>query len=260
MNILAKIGIPVIHIIQTLGRVILFFVLVLSRSKMVLHRPHLTIRQIYFAGVLSVVIVAVSGLFVGMVMGLQGYTQLARFKSADILGYVVTAGLLRELAPVLTAILFASSAGSAMTSEIGLMKSTEQLDAMNIMAVDPIARIIAPRFWAGMISMPLLASICNISGIYGAYFIGVHHLGLDSGLFWSTIHSHIDLHYDVINGIIKSIIFGIVVSLIALYQGFHATPTPEGILKASTHTVVASALSILMLDFVMTAFMFTLPQ
>ncbi|WP_066570425.1 MlaE family lipid ABC transporter permease subunit, partial [Snodgrassella sp. CFCC 13594] len=189
--------------------------------------------------------------------GLQGYTQLAKFKSADVLGYMVAAALLRELGPVLAAILFASSAGGAMTSEIGLMKTTEQLEAMNVMAVDPVSRVVVPRFWAGVISMPLLASIFNVAGVYGAYLIGVQYFGMDNGIFWSQMQTNMDFHYDVVNGLIKSVAFGVVVSLIAVYQGFHAQPTSEGILRANTRTVVSSALTILAVDFILTALMFT---
>ena len=173
MNFIRSVGAKTLGFIQSLGSITLFFLQILAKSGTAFARPHLSIRQVYFAGVLSVLIVAVSGLFVGMVLGLQGYTQLAKFKSADILGYMVAASLLRELGPVLAAILFASSAGGAMTSEIGLMKTTEQLEAMNVMAVDPVARVVAPRFWAGVFSMPLLASIFNVAGIYGAYLVGV---------------------------------------------------------------------------------------
>lgn len=257
MQLFTFLGRRCLGFIQQLGSVVLFLLAVLRRSGALLRRPRLGIRQMYFAGVLSIVIVAVSGLFVGMVLGLQGYTQLAKFKSADILGYMVAASLLRELGPVLAAILFASSAGGAMTSEIGLMKTTEQLEAMNVMAVDPVARVVVPRFWAGVLSMPLLASIFNVAGIYGAYLIGVQHLGLDSGIFWSQMQSNMDFGYDVLNGLIKSLVFGVAVTLIAVYQGFHARPTSEGILRASTRTVVSGALTVLALDFVLTALMFT---
>lgn len=256
MNFIRNIGQKTLNLIGALGANTLFFFKVISLLPQSLLRIRLTIRQIYFAGVLSVLIIAISGLFVGMVLGLQGYTQLAKFKSADVLGFMVAASLLRELGPVLAAILFASSAGGSMTSEIGLMKTTEQLEAMNVMAVNPIARVVAPRFWAGVISMPLLACIFNVTGIYGAYLIGVHWLGLDSGIFWSQMQSHINFNYDVLNGLIKSIFFGIAVTFIAVYQGFHCIPTSEGILRASTRTVVSSALTVLALDFILTAFMF----
>lgn len=257
MDFFRTIGRKVLAFLQELGSTTLFLFSVLARSGTLLPRLRLGIRQMYFSGVLSIVIIAVSGLFVGMVLGLQGYTQLAKFKSADVLGYMVAASLLRELGPVLAAILFASSAGGAMTSEIGLMKTTEQLEAMKVMAVDPVARVVVPRFWAGVLSMPLLASIFNVAGIYGAYLIGVKYLGLDAGIFWSQMQGNIDWTYDVVNGLIKSLVFGTAVALIAVYQGFYCQSTPEGILRASTRTVVSSALTVLALDFVLTAVMFT---
>ena len=257
MNFIRSVGAKTLGFIQSLGSITLFLLNILAKSGTAFVRPRLSVRQVYFAGVLSVLIVAVSGLFVGMVLGLQGYTQLSKFKSADILGYMVAASLLRELGPVLAAILFASSAGGAMTSEIGLMKTTEQLEAMNVMAVNPVARVVAPRFWAGVFSMPLLASIFTVAGIYGAYLVGVTWLGLDSGIFWSQMQNNITIHYDVINGLIKSAAFGVAVTLIAVHQGFHCVPTSEGILRASTRTVVSSALTILAIDFVLTALMFT---
>ena len=257
INFIQTIGAKTLAFIQMLGSNVLFLLKIVLLLPQSLLRFRLTIRQMYFSGVLSVLIIAVSGLFVGMVIGLQGYTQLAKFKSADVLGFMVAASLLRELGPVLAAILFASSAGGAMTSEIGLMKTTEQLEAMNVMAVNPVARVVAPRFWAGVISMPLLASIFNIAGIYGGYLVGVQWLGLDAGIFVSQMQSNIDLSYDVINGLMKSLCFGMAVPLIAVYQGFHCVPTAEGILRASTRTVVSSALTVLALDFILTAFMFT---
>ncbi|MGB4882786.1 MAG: lipid asymmetry maintenance ABC transporter permease subunit MlaE [Neisseria sp.] len=256
MNFIQSTGAKTLSLIKSIGSVCLFLVQILAKSGSAMVRPRLSIRQMYFAGVMSVLIIAVSGLFVGMVLGLQGYTQLAKFKSADALGYMVAASLLRELGPVLAAILFASSAGGAMTSEIGLMKTTEQLEAMSVMAVDPIARVVVPRFWAGVISMPLLASVFNVAGIFGAYLIGVHWLGLDGGIFWSQMQSNITLNYDVLNGLIKSIVFGIAVTLIAVHQGFNCVPTSEGILRASTRTVVSSALAVLAIDFILTALMF----
>lgn len=257
MYFIQTIGAKTLAFVRILGAHTLFLFHILRLLPQSLLRLRLTVRQMYFAGVLSVLIVAVSGLFVGMVLGLQGYTQLAKFKSADVLGYMVAASLLRELGPVLAAILFASSAGGAMTSEVGLMKTTEQLEAMNVMAVNPVARVVAPRFWAGVLSMPLLASIFNVAGVYGSYLIGVQWLGLDGGIFWSQMQNNITWSYDVSNGLIKSVIFGVAVTLIAVYQGFYCTPTAEGILRASTRTVVSSALTVLALDFILTAFMFT---
>ncbi|MBI0097531.1 lipid asymmetry maintenance ABC transporter permease subunit MlaE [Snodgrassella alvi] len=257
MKAIEQLGAKTLSFVQHLGRAALFLLAALLRSGTVLRRPRLMIRQMYFSGVLSIVIIAVSGLFVGMVLGLQAYTQLAKFKSADILGYMVAAAMLRELGPVLAAILFASSAGGAMTSEIGLMKTTEQLEAMNVMAIDPVARVIAPRFWAGVLSMPLLASIFNVAGVYGAYLIGVKYFGMDNGVFWGQMQNNLDFYYDVVNGLIKSLVFGVVVTLIAVYQGFYAKPTSEGILRANTRTVVSSSLTILAVDFMLTALMFT---
>ncbi|MBQ9258540.1 MAG: lipid asymmetry maintenance ABC transporter permease subunit MlaE [Neisseriaceae bacterium] len=255
-NFFRAIGHFTIEFIRGLGATALFLLNILLRSADSVKRPRLTIRQLYFSGVMSILIVAVSGLFMGMVLGLQVYNILVQFKAADVLGFAVAASLLREIGPVLAALLFASSAGSAMTSEIGLMKTTEQLEAMNVMAVNPVARVVAPRFWAGVISMPLLAAICDVSGIYGAYLIGVKHLGLDAGIFWSQMQAGVDWHYDVLNSIIKSFVFGIAIALIAVFQGFHAHATAEGILRATTRTVVISSLAILALDFVLTAFMF----
>ncbi len=257
MDFLRNLGAKTLDFLQALGGICLFFVQILMHSGTALLRFRLSIRQVYFAGVLSVLIVAVSGLFVGMVLGLQGYTQLIKFKSADMLGFMVAASLLRELGPVLAAILFASSAGGAMTSEIGLMKTTEQLEAMKVMAVNPVARVVAPRFWAGVFSMPLLASIFNVAGIYGAWLIGVKWLGLDNGIFWSNMQSNVSFGYDIANGLIKSFCFGVAVTLTAVYQGFSCEPTSEGILRASTRTVVSSALTVLAIDFILTAFMFT---
>ncbi|KJV24877.1 ABC transporter permease [Aquitalea magnusonii] len=253
---LRRLGHSTINAIWRLGFITRFLLAILRYSGQSLLRFNLTIREIYFAGVMSVIIVVVSGLFVGMVLGLQGYNTLSRFGSADALGALVALSLLRELGPVLAALLFSSRAGSAMTAEIGLMKATEQLDAMSVMAVNPIARVVAPRFWAGVISMPILAAMFNVMGIFGGYLIGVVMIGLDSGTFWSQMQNNVDLHYDVINGLIKSLCFGIVVTLIAVFEGYDATPTAAGVSAATTRTVVTSALVILAVDFVLTAFMF----
>lgn len=253
---LRRLGHSTINAIWRLGFITRFLLAILRYSGQSLLRFNLTIREIYFAGVMSVIIVVVSGLFVGMVLGLQGYNTLSRFGSADALGALVALSLLRELGPVLAALLFSSRAGSAMTAEIGLMKATEQLDAMSVMAVNPIARVVAPRFWAGVISMPILAAMFNVMGIFGGYLIGVVMIGLDSGTFWSQMQNNVDLHYDVVNGLIKSLCFGIVVTLIAVFEGYDATPTAAGVSAATTRTVVTSALVILAVDFVLTAFMF----
>lgn len=251
-----RLGAATINALWRLGFISRFFVAIVLNSGQSLLRLHLTIREIYYAGVLSLIIIVVSGLFVGMVLGLQGYNTLARFGSADALGALVALSLLRELGPVLAALLFASRSGSAMTAEIGLMKATEQLEAMSVMAVNPIARVVAPRFWAGVISMPILAALFNVMGIFGGYLVGVEMIGLDAGTFWSQMQNNVDLHYDVINGLTKSVFFGMAVTLIAVFEGYDATPTAAGVSSATTRTVVTSALVILALDFVLTAFMF----
>ncbi|MDC7712764.1 lipid asymmetry maintenance ABC transporter permease subunit MlaE [Vogesella sp. LYT5W] len=253
---LRKLGHSTINAIWKLGVMSRFLLSILTHSGQSLLRFQLTIREVYFAGVLSLIIIVVSGLFVGMVLGLQGYNTLSRFGSADALGALVALSLLRELGPVLAALLFASRSGSAMTAEIGLMKATEQLEAMSVMAVDPVARVVAPRFWAGVISMPILAALFNVMGIFGGYLVGVVMIGLDEGTFWSQMQNNVDLHFDVVNGLIKSLFFGIAVTLIAVFEGFDATPTAAGVSSATTRTVVTSALVILALDFVLTAFMF----
>lgn len=249
-------GRRVINGVWRFGQAWHFLFALLLASGTCLRRPQLVIREVYFAGVLSLIIIVVSGAFVGMVLGLQGYTTLQRFGSAEALGSLVALSLLRELGPVLAALLYASRSGSAMTAEIGLMKATEQLDAMAVMAVDPMARVVAPRFWGGVLSMPLLAALFSVMGIFGGYFVGVVLVGLDSGAYWSQMQGSVDLHSDVINGIIKSIVFGVAVTLIAVFEGFAAEPTAAGVSAATTRTVVTSALVILALDFILTAFMF----
>ncbi|CAG4884248.1 toluene transporter subunit: membrane component of ABC superfamily [Georgfuchsia toluolica] len=239
-----------------LGVAARFFFATLLYSGTSLRRFHLTIREIYFAGVLSMIIILVSGLFVGMVLGLQGYETLQRFGSASALGTLVALTLVRELGPVVAALLFASRAGSAITAEIGLMKATEQLSAMEMMAVNPIARVVAPRFWAGVISMPLLAALFSAMGIFGGYLIGVQHIGVDEGTFWSQMQASVDVREDIVNGIIKSCVFGVVVTWIAVFEGYDCEPTAEGVSGATTRTVVTSSLAILAADFVLTAFMF----
>ncbi|SCK17144.1 lipid asymmetry maintenance ABC transporter permease subunit MlaE [Vogesella sp. LIG4] len=251
-----QLGALVINAIWRLGFASRFLLAILLNSGQSLLRFQLTIREVYFSGVLSLIIIVVSGLFVGMVLGLQGYNTLARFGSSDALGALVALSLLRELGPVLAALLFASRSGSAMTAEIGLMKATEQLEAMSVMAVNPLARVVAPRFWAGVISMPILAAIFNVMGIFGGYLVGVVMIGVDKGTFWSQMQSNVDLHSDVVNGLIKSLFFGMAVTLIAVFEGYDATPTAAGVSSATTRTVVTSALVILALDFILTAFMF----
>jgi len=216
----------------------------------------LLVKQMYAVGVLSVQIILVSGLTVGMVLGLQGYNTLVDFGAEESLGQMVALSLVREMGPVLTALLFAGRAGSALTAEIGLMKVTEQLPAMEMMAVDPYKKVIAPRFMAGLISMPLLAAIFSAVGIIGGYLVGVGLLGVDAGAFWSQMTSKVDLYDDIYNGVIKSIIFGFVAVWIAVYEGFDAKPTTEGVSRATTRTVVNTAFAVLGLDFILTALMF----
>ncbi|AMS31698.1 ABC transporter permease [Betaproteobacteria bacterium UKL13-2] len=237
------------------GAMARFFWLVLVQSGMSFRRLSLTVREIYFAGVMSLVIIMVSGLFVGMVLGLQGFETLQKYGAEETMGVLVALSLVRELGPVVTALLFASRAGSAITAEIGLMKATEQLKAMDMMAIDPVARVVAPRFWAGVISMPILAALFSAMGIFGGYIVAVALVGIDPGVFWANMQSAVDFRYDILNGIIKSIAFGIAVSIIATFEGFDADPTAEGVSRATTRTVVTSALTVLAIDLILTAFM-----
>lgn len=216
----------------------------------------LLLPQLYMVGVLSLIIIVISGLFIGMVLGLQGYTILNKFGGENALGQLIALSLVRELGPVVGALLFAGRAGSALTAEIGLMKVTEQLSSMEMLGVDPLRRIIAPRFWAGQISLPLLSMIFTCVAIYGGYMVGVLWLGVDEGAFWANMQASVDFHEDVLNGIIKSIVFGAVVTWISVYQGYICLPTAEGIGKATTRTVVFSSLAVLGLDFLLTAVMF----
>ena len=242
--------------IWRLGYASRFFLAVMLHSGTSLRRINLTIREIYFAGVLSLIIILVSGLFVGLVLGLQGYDTLQRYGSSEALGILVALSLVRELGPVVAGLLFASRAGSAVTAEIGLMKATEQLKAMDMMAVNPLARVVAPRFWGGVISMPLLAALFSMMGVFGGYLIGVVFIGVDEGAFWSQMQASVDFREDVLNGVIKSFVFGVAVALIAVFEGYDSVPTAEGVSRAITRTVVTSALAILALDFVLTSFMF----
>ncbi|WP_332775029.1 lipid asymmetry maintenance ABC transporter permease subunit MlaE [Polaromonas sp.] len=214
--------------------------------------------QIFFLGNYSLAIITVSGLFVGFVLGLQGYYTLQRYGSSEALGLLVALSLVRELGPVVTALLFAGRAGTALTAEIGLMKAGEQLSAMEMMAVDPVRRILAPRFWGGVIAMPLLAAVFSAVGIIGGWMVGVLMIGVDAGSFWSQMQSGVDVWRDVGNGIVKSFVFGVAVTFVALHQGFEAQPTPEGVSRATTRTVVVASLAVLGLDFVLTAWMFSL--
>ena len=254
---LRHVGHLVTNGIWKLGAAARFAWYVLSRSGDSLRRPQLTLNEIYFTGTLSLIIIVVSGLFVGLVLGLQGYETLNRYGSSEALGTLVALALVRELGPVVSALLFASRAGSAITAKIGIMKATEQLSAMEMMAVDPFSRVLSPIFWGGAVSMPLLAAIFSAMGVFGGYLIGVVIIGVDSGAFWSQMQANVDLREDILNGVIKSCVFGVAVTLIALFEGYDAPPTAEGVSYAVTRTVVTSALAVLALDFVLTSFMFT---
>ena len=250
-------GYVVISFFERLGRGHLFILQVLMGIPSLFMRPYLVIAQIYSVGVLSLTIIIVSGLFVGMVLGLQGYNTLVNFGATDMLGVVVSLSLVRELGPVLTSLLFAGRAGSALTAEIGLMKATEQLSGMEMMAVNPIKRVVAPRFVAGVVAMPLLAAIFSAIGILGGHLVVVELLGIDAGSFWSQMQDKTEFINDVLNGIIKSIVFGIVVTWIAVFEGYDCVPTSEGVSRATTKTVVHSSLATLGLDFVLTTLMFS---
>lgn len=215
----------------------------------------LLLQQIYAEGVLSLLIILVSSLFIGMVLALQGYHTLSKFGASQELGPLVALSVARELGPVVTAILFAGRAGSAVAAEIGLMKATEQLSSMEMMAVDPLRRVISPRFWGGFISMPLLTLIFNMTAIYGAYLVGVKWLGVDAGVFWSNMQSSVEFHADIFNGVLKSLVFGVAVIWIAVFQGYFAIPTAAGIASATTRSVVYGSLAVLGLDFILTAMM-----
>jgi phospholipid/cholesterol/gamma-HCH transport system permease protein len=254
---LQRLGNRVTRRIFRLGFATRFFLAILLQSGTAFRRLHLTLKEIYFTGVLSLVIILVSGLFVGMVLGLQGYDTLQRYGSTEALGILVALSLVRELGPVVAALLFASRAGSAITAEIGLMKTTEQLSAMEMMAVNPIARVVAPRFWGGVVSMPILATLFSAMGVFGGYLVGVQLIGVDEGSFWSQMQASVDFRLDILNGVIKSFVFGIIVSWVAVFEGYDADPTAEGISNATTRTVVTSSLAILAADFILTAFMFT---
>ena len=227
-------------------------------SPSTLQRFGLVRDQIFFLGNYSLAIIAVSGLFVGFVLALQGYYTLQRYGSAEALGLLVALSLVRELGPVVTALLFAGRAGTALTAEIGLMKAGEQLSAMEMMAVDPVKRVLAPRLWGGLIAMPLLAAVFSAVGIGGGWLVGVVMIGVDQGSFWSQMQGGVDVWRDVGNGVIKSLVFGLTVTFVALYQGFESQPTPEGVSRATTRTVVVASLLVLGIDFLLTAWMFSI--
>ena len=256
IRVLTNLGASVTGGVARLGFAARFFLAIVRLSGTTFARPRLLLREIYQAGVLSLIIILMSGLFIGMVLALQGYETLVRYGATESMGMLVALALVRELGPVVSALLFASRAGSAITAEIGLMKTTEQLAAMEVMAVDPIARVVAPRFWGGIISLPLLAALFSMLGIYGGYLVAVRLIGVDSGAYWGQMSAAVDWRYDVLNGVIKSVVFAVAISLIAVFEGYDATPTAEGVSAATTRTVVTSALAILALDFVLTVLMF----
>jgi phospholipid/cholesterol/gamma-HCH transport system permease protein len=245
-----------VMVLRRIGAVAVFLGQIVARLPASLGRPSLLVAQVYNAGARSLIIIMMSGLFVGMVLGLQGFNLLQRFGSADQVGVAVALGLLKELGPVVTALLFAGRAGTALTSEIGLMKATDQLTAMQMMAVDPVRHVVAPRFLGGFIALPLLAAMFSIVGLYGGQLIAVAQMGVDSGAYWSNMQNSVALR-DVQEGIMKSIAFGLACSLVAVYEGFHAEPTAEGVGLATTRTVVVSSVLVLLLDFLLTAAFFT---
>ena len=251
-EILENLGGRVVGAVHRLGFASRFMLLTLRNSGMCLRRFSLVMREIYFTGVLSLIIILVSGLFVGMVLGLQGYDLLQRFGSESALGVAAALGLVKELGPVITALLFAGRAGTSLASEIGLMRATDQLSAMEMMAVDPVRRVIAPRFLGGIIAVPLLTAIFDGVGIFGAQLIGIDLLGVESGSFWSQMQSAVT-RTDVNEGLVKSLCFGVACSLMAVYEGYHADPTAEGVGLATTRTVVSSAILTLLLDYILTA-------
>ena len=242
---------------ERLGRGTLFLMQVLASVETLVTRFRLLVQQLHSVGVLTLMIVLVAGLFVGMVLALQGYYTLVRFGAEESLGVLVSLTLVRELGPVVSALLFAGRAGSALTAEIGLMKATEQLSGMEMMAVDPFKRVFAPRFFAGFISLPLLAAIFSAVGVIGGYLVGVPLLGVDDGAFWSQMQSTVELRADVLNGVIKSVVFGFIVTWIAIFEGYDCIPTSEGVSRATTRTVVNASLAVLGMDFILTALMFS---
>jgi len=251
--VFAELWISLTESLVRLGDIVRFLLRVLGQVPRALPRFQLIVDQVYNAGSLSLVIIMLSGLFVGMVLGLQGFELLQRFGSEEALGTAAAIGLVKELGPVVTALLFAGRAGTALASELGLMRATDQLSAMEMMAVDPVRRVVVPRFLGGVIAMPLLAAIFSMIGIYGAQLVGVQIMHVDSGSFWSQMRASVDLK-DINEGIVKSCVFGVTCSLIAVYEGYHATPTAEGVGAATTRTVVTSAVVVLFLDYLLTAF------
>jgi phospholipid/cholesterol/gamma-HCH transport system permease protein len=255
LDFIARFGVQGLAGVQMLGRSAWFLVCIVLQKPKGQRFWRETATQLYFIGVLSCVIIIVSALFIGLVVGLQGFHTLEKFGATSQLGQLLALSVVRELGPVMSALLFAGRAGSALTAEIGLMKATEQLDSMDMMGVDPLGRIVYPRFLAGLLSLPLLSLIFSALAIYGGYFIGVQCLGIDAGSFWSNMQAAVNFRVDVVSGIIKSIVFAFIVVWIALFQGFICKPTAEGISQATTRTVVYSSLAVLGFDFLLTAMM-----
>ncbi len=256
MNAIRNIGAGTLIAIERLGSASVFLLSAMRGMPVAISRFSLLVQQLYAIGVLTLLIIVVAGLFVGMVLGLQGYNTLVDFGAESSLGLVVALSLTRELGPVLAALLFAGRAGSALTAEIGLMKATEQLNALEMMAVNPMVRVIAPRLLAGVIAVPLLSAIFTAVGVLGGYLVGVGQLGVDSGVYWTAMQDGVDFYDDILNGVIKSLVFGFVVTWIAVFEGYDAEPTSEGVSRATTRTVVTASLAVLALDYVLTAIMF----
>jgi phospholipid/cholesterol/gamma-HCH transport system permease protein len=255
-RIFGAVGRSVRENVASLGFAVRSFFNLMRVSPGAFRRPGLISEQIHFIGNYSLVIIAVSGLFVGMVLALQGYYTLNQYGAEQMLGQVVALALVRELGPVVTALLFAGRAGTSLTAQIGLMKAGEQLSAMEMMAINPLQRVLAPRFWAGVVAMPVLATVFSAVGVLGGYLVGVKLIGVDEGSFWAQMQAGVDVRNDVLNGVIKSFIFGIAVTFTALFQGYQAQPTPEDVSRATTRTVVIASLLVWGLNFVMTALMF----
>jgi phospholipid/cholesterol/gamma-HCH transport system permease protein len=251
------VGARTIEVLRALGHHAYFFVALLRSIPTALRRPLLVIQQVHAIGNLSLLIIMASGLAVGFVLALQSYYALVTYGASESLGLLVNLSLVRELGPVVTALLFAGRAGTSLTAEIGLMKAGEQLAAMEMMAIDPKSRVLAPRFMGGIIAMPVLAVLFSAVGILGAYVVAVQLIGVDAGNFWSIMQNGVDVWRDVGNGIVKSFVFGVICTFVAVYQGYEAQATPEGVAHATTRTVVISSLSVLATDFVLTALMFT---
>ena len=256
LNSVAALGALFLQFVSALGGFALLLGKILARTAAILKRPRLIAAQVHFLGNHSLAIILVAGLFVGLVLGLQGYYTLRRYGSEEALGVLVALSLVRELGPVIAALLFAGRAGTSLTAEIGLMKAGEQLSALETMAVDPIARVLGPRFFGGLIAVPLLAALFSAVGVIGGWLVGVALIGVDAGAFWSQMSDGVDFWNDIVNGVIKSAVFGLAVTHVALMQGYESKPTPDGVARATTLTVVAGSLAVLGLDFVLTALMF----